>query len=296
MIAFHGEGDKTLELFIQNKIEALVEIIKQTTRGKCAIALAGAHAKGTADAASDIDLYVFAEEAKSFAERSRVICAAADAGTTPWISDSFDDAPWGGSMDFCYQGTPVEVVGRTISRMDKVVHDCLEGRFEIIPATWTSNGYFTFIYLCELSFLKPVWDPDGILAEYQKLAAVYPEPLRRAIIQIFMERAGTWIDNFHYESAVQRGDILFTAPIVMHTVLDMIQVVFALNRTYFPGDKKLEAAMSKMNDCPESLLAELHFLLSAPRTPQVLEHQRLLLRQIYAQLKESAEAVLSEGI
>ena len=33
--------------------------------------------------------------------------------------------------------------------------------------------YYTFIYLCELSFLKPVWDPDGVLAAYQAKVTAY---------------------------------------------------------------------------------------------------------------------------
>ena len=153
------------------KITELVEYLKGTVEGKCAIALAGAHAKGAADASSDIDIYVFAERAKPFEERKALLSAIADPGTAPWVDERFDAAPWGGGMDFRYQGTPVEAVGRTIARMDEVIDACLAGKYEIIPATWTSNGYYTFIYLCELSFLKPVWDPDGILAAWQAKAA-----------------------------------------------------------------------------------------------------------------------------
>ena len=54
---------------MEEKILALVELLKETVEGKCAIALAGAHAKGAADASSDIDLYVFAERPKPWAER-----------------------------------------------------------------------------------------------------------------------------------------------------------------------------------------------------------------------------------
>lgn len=275
---------------MEQKIQPLVELLKETTEGKCAIALAGAHAKGMADAASDIDLYVFAERAKPLAQRRELIRSIADPGTTPWV-DEFDAAPWGGGMDFVYQGTPVEVAGRTLARMDRVVGDCLAGKFEIIPATWTSNGYYTFIYLCELSFIKPVWDPDGVLAAYQEKAAVYPEPLRRAILETFMARAGTWIDNFHYKSAVRRGDVLFTAPIVLHTVMDMVQVVFALNRVYFTGDKKLEAALAKMPNCPEALRpSQLDVLLASSRDPVHLERQRQFLRQAWDELSRRVRA------
>lgn len=276
---------------MDQKIQTIVELLKETTEGKCAIALAGAHAKGTADAASDIDLYIFAERAKPRAHRLELIQRVADQGAALWVDD-FDSAPWGGGMDFIYQGTPVEVVGRTLARMDLIVGECLEGKFEIIPATWTSNGYYTFIYLCELSFIQPVWDPDGILAAYQQKAAVYPEPLRRAILETFMGRAGTWMDNFHYESAVRRGDMLFTAPIVLHTVMDMVQVVFALNRVYFTGDKKLEAALANMPYCPDALRPQkLEILLATARDPVHLERQRHLLREAWDELSQKVREI-----
>lgn len=270
---------------MEKKVKELTELLKETAEGKFAIALAGAHAKGSADASSDIDLYIFAERAKPYKERLALIRSASDPGTTPWVDPSFDAAPWGGGMDFMYKGTPVEVVGRTLARMDQVVGDCLEGRFTVIPATWTSNGYYTFIYLSELSFLRPLWDPDGVLADYKRKAAVYLEPLRRAILKTFLDRAGTWIGNFHYESAVRRGDILFTAPIVLHTVMDMVQIVFALNRRYFTGDKKLEAALAGMPDCPEALCpGQLDILLTASRNPEHLERQREMLYHAWDEL------------
>ena len=280
---------------MEQKILALVELLKETVEGKCAIALAGAHAKGAADASSDIDLYIFAERPKPWAERKALIASVADPETTPWVGESFDVAPWGGEMDFMYQGTPVEAVGRTLTRMDQVVEDSLKGRYEIIPATWTSNGYYTFIYLCELSFLKPVWDPDGVLAAYQAKVAAYPAPLRRAIMTDFLSRAGTWMGNFHYESAVKRKDVLFTAPIVLHTVLDMVQVVFALNRAYFTGDKKLEATLAKLPICPDALRpGKLELLLSAPKDAAVLEEQSQLLQDAHRQLRMWVEEALAE--
>ena len=78
---------------IQKKIDNLVEVLKQTIEGKCAIALAGAHAKGTADASSDIDFYIFAEAAKPYEERKSLIRSAADAGSEPWIS-CIRERPW----------------------------------------------------------------------------------------------------------------------------------------------------------------------------------------------------------
>ncbi len=274
-----------MESNLQKKINTLVEILKQTTEGKCAIALAGAHAKGAADPASDIDFFIYAEKAGPVEERRKIIASIADPDTSFWVDDSFEAAPWGGSMDFCYQRTPVEATARTLRYENKIVEDCLEGRFEIIPATWTSNGYYTFIHLCELSFVKPVYDPDGVLAALQKKAAVYPEPLAEAIQETFLGRASTWLWNFHYDSAIRRQDLLFCAPIVQHTVLDMVQVIFARNRVYFTGDKKLEKALGALPQCPAALLDNLEFLLTTPRDTALLARQRHILRQIYEELQ-----------
>ncbi len=270
----------------QKKIDNLVELIKQTTTGRCAIALAGAHAKGVADAASDIDFFVYADGAKPYEERLALVRAMADDGTDPWLDPDFSSTPWGGSMDFTYQGTPVEITARTVERTQKNVDDALNGRFEIIPATWTSNGYYTFIYLCELSFVKPVYDPDGLLANWQEQVRVYPEKLRESIVETFMGRASTWLYNFHYDSAIRREDLLFCAPIVQHTLLDLVQVIFALNRVYFTGDKKLEKMLSQMVYCPKALLENLEFLLTTPRDRAALEKQRTVLRGIYRELEQ----------
>ncbi len=274
-----------MDLNTQKKIDTLVDVLKQTTEGKCAIALAGAHAKGAADLSSDIDFFIYAEGAKPAEERKKIISSIADPGTSFWVDDSFEATPWGGSMDFSFQGTPVEATARTLRYENRIVNDCLEGKFEIIPATWTSNGYYTFIHLCELSFVKSVYDPEGVLEELQEKARVYPEPLAASIQETFLGRASTWLWNFHYDSAIRRQDLLFCAPIVQHTVLDLVQVIFARNRVYFTGDKKLEKALAALPDCPGLLLDNLEFLLTTPRDSALLAKQRTILRQIYKELE-----------
>lgn len=273
-----------IEKSIQNKIDRLVEILKNTVNGDCAIALAGSLAKGIADMNSDIDLFLFTDNPKPYEERLQIIRQYADADTNPCVTDNFN-LPWGGSIDFTFEQTPVEVVVRIISQMDKRVNDCLEGQFEIIPQTWTSNGYYTFTYLCELSFIKAIWDPTNLIQNYKTKITPYPLKLKKNIIDCFMGRASTWMDNFHYQSAIRRQDILFTCPIVLHTILDIIQVLFAYNEVYFIGDKKLELALSKLNYCPSELLDQLELLLSAPKNTEQLLRQSEILSRIINEIK-----------
>lgn len=266
-----------MEAKTREKIRTLIELVRQTAEGRCAVALAGAHAKGTADESSDIDIFLYAERAKPLEERRKILAAAADPGTTPYLDPDFEATPWGGSMDFQFGGTPVEVVGRTLAATDRDLQEGLAGKFEIIPATWTSNGYYTFIHLCELAFIQPVYDPDGILADYKARLDPYPPKLRKAVACTFFGRACTWLDNFHYLSAIEREDIWFCGPAVMHTVLDMVQVVFALDEVWFTGDKKLVKALSALPSCPPVLLQNAALLMSAPPDRQQLARQRALL-------------------
>ena len=167
---------------------------------------------------------------------------------------------------------------------ETAISKCIGGEFEIIPQTWTSNGYYTYICLSEVSFLKPVSDDDGWLQNQKKRIDKYPPKLKSSIISTFMNRAGTWMGNFHYDSAVRRRDILFTAPAVIHTIMDMIQVIFALNEVYFPGDKKLENELRRLPYCPDKLLDNLEMLLSASRDGATLRKQAEILKDIYREL------------
>lgn len=270
----------------QNKLDTILSVLKQTAVGPCAIAIAGAHAKGTADNSSDLDLYLFADAFKPRDERKAILQTIANPGKQVFLSQRTDGSPWGGNMDFYYGELPVEVNTRTFALEDKMVLESLAGKFEIIPATWTSNGYYTYIYLSELSFLVPIWDPEGRIARYKDMVSSYPESLRHAIIRRFMARSETWLHNFHYSTAITRRDLLFVSPIVLHTVLDMIQVVFALNRVYFTGDKKLEFALKAMPHCPKALQTEIEFLLTASRDTGTMLRQQKLLQNIHDELQD----------
>lgn len=248
------------------------------------IALAGSHAKGLADDASDIDLFVFGNHPKPYAQRKALIETFCDSPDQAYVSETFD-RPYGGNADFVYRSIPVEVVVRLKSQMEETVSRCLQGDFDIIPQTWTSNGYYSFIYLSELNFLKPLCDEDAWLHSLKASIRVYPPALKKRIIQVFMGRASTWIHNFHYQSAIARQDTLFIAPILIHTIMDMIQVIFAVNEVYFTGDKKLEAALRKMPYCPSDLTENLDLLLNCPKDDLLLQKQADLLARIYQDLQ-----------
>ena len=266
-------------------INEIIEKLKLMFHDTPTIALAGAHAKGVADGGSDIDIFIFGNDPIPYEYRKEIIETFCDDPSRCYVSETYD-RPFGGNIDFIYQGIPVEVVARCKNTMEERVARAVRGEFDIIPQTWTSNGYYSFIYLSELSFLKPILDEDGWLQNLKNQIAVYPPALKANLISTFMRRTRTWIGNFHYQTALPRTDVLFVAPIVVNTLMNMVQVIFAINEVYFTGDKKLERALREMPYCPALLLDNLDFLLRFPHDEAHLKKQAELLEQIYADLQQ----------
>jgi hypothetical protein len=51
-------------------------------------------------------------------------------------------------------------------------------------------------------------------------------------------------------------------PIVQQTLQALIQVLFALNREYFPGEKQLASAMDKLSLRPQGLSERIRHILN----------------------------------
>lgn len=268
---------------MNTKVDELVGILRGTVSDEPVIALAGLHGGVRTGHGPDLDLFLFTAAPRSFSSRQRVILNACDEGTLPCITEDCS-YPWGGSMDFVYHGTPVEVVVRLLPELERRVADALAGKIEIIPQTWTTNGYYSYIYLSELRSLKAVYDPRGLLADYQRRVEVYPPKLRTAIVSTFLGRAGVWMRNIHYASAIEDEDILFCGPVAQHIVLDLAQVVFAVNETYFDGDRHLQASLAQLPWCPDALKNDLEFLLTCKKDRVVLRRQADELRALYAEI------------
>jgi hypothetical protein len=262
----------------QTLITDLLPALRASVAGRCSISLAGAHAKGHWDAGSDLDLFLLTDELKPVPERQALLEALG--AENIYISDGLDPYPWGGSMDFTYQGVPVETTVRSIGRMEEVVRSCAAGQFTVIPELWTTRGYYDFVYLAEASFLKPIDDPGQIVAGLRSQVDPYPQAFREAAIQYFWPRANFWMHNFHYKTAIQRGDYVYTSGILQQSFHHLVQVLFPLNQRFFSGDKRLTLQLAALPFCPAALLERLDFLLSAPTSPDALGEQRGVFLQV----------------
>jgi hypothetical protein len=98
---------------------------------------------------------------------------------------------------------------------------------------WTVWGYQL---LPDLYHQQPLEDPHGIVAGWQARLAVYPAALQKALVDKHLGSLRYWRNDYHYANKTQRQDVVFLAGLSVKLVHDIIQVLFALNETYYVGD------------------------------------------------------------
>lgn len=271
-------------------INTLLPLLRKFCHGEYGIALGGAHAKGVDDAKSDIDLYVFARNILPTHERQR-LCEQFPETITDIILWGDADPFTQTGTDFYFRQRKIEVWSRHIDHISGIITECQAGIIKHDLVTWTVMGFYNHCTLSDLYHMQPVDDPSGILAQWQSDVGDYPPKLRHAIIDRHLRAAQFWPDNFHYKSAVERADSIYVMGIVQQVIHNLIQVVFALNKTYFPGDKKLDIALAHLPMKPERFIERIQRLLyPGEKVGQPLFHQQ---RQELIVLMAEVEALVA---
>ncbi len=231
-------------------VDGLRPLLREFACGEYGLAVGGAHAKGMADEESDLDLYVFAGSVLSNSDRTRL--------TMEWSPEIRDVVAWGATAPFEQAGTDfylrdlkIECWLRNITLIERAIGECVQGIVKREFVTWTTTGFYNHCCLSDLNNMIPVEDPQGLLKRWKDGIRNYPPKLRDTIIKRHLDAARFWPDNFHYHSAIERQDVIYTSGIVQQVVHNLIQVLFAANQVYFPGDKRLSEAISHLNHVPD---------------------------------------------
>jgi predicted nucleotidyltransferase len=274
---------------ITEYLDEIVPVLKASVDGRYAVALAGAHAKGHWDESSDIDIFLLVDALKPLEQRRALVEALG--GSNLYFEEKLDQNAWGSSMDFSYKGVPVETTVRSIQHMESTVAACAAGKFNVQMEIWTIHGYYDFVYLSEASFLKPIDDPWDVLARIKAMIMPYPQAFRQAALDYFLPRAGFWMENFHYLSAIERCDYVYTSGILQQSFHNLVQALFPLNERFFTGDKRIATQLAELSFCPRPLLDQLDFILGTARKVEDLRQQRALFMQACTETRDHSAAV-----
>ncbi len=203
-----------------------------------AIALGGSWARGTARPDSDVDLGLFYDPDAAFSpEELDAAACKLDDRHLPRLVTSFGD--WGEGVNgggwLLVSGRHVDLLYRDLRRVRQVVEQCRDGKPGAVYQLGHPLGFQTQIYMGEMHYCRPLFDPGGELDRLKRLCADYPDELRRALIEKHLLDAQFEIAIA--EQPAQRGDVMYVAGCLFRAAGFMTLVLYALNRRYFVNEK-----------------------------------------------------------
>lgn len=195
--------------------------------GFVAISLGGSVAAGLADERSDLDLHVYwRAPLAGLATRAERLARVADAGSL-----RLDILSWGREDHLYVDGRMVELIyvplDDLLADADRAYDEGLgdEG-FATAQLYYVANG-------------RPLHDPTGVLGALRARLATYPEATRRRLLASHPELLHTYMQQLR--TAQARGDLLFVQHRRYTVQMVFFNALFALNRRYHPGEKRLLA-------------------------------------------------------
>ena len=235
--------------------------------GRGAVALAGSRGKGRSDEQSDYDFRVYADAYRGPDIRQAEQWARFEAAMHEWEGKGFRmDGVWMRSYGGVRRDLDAWLSGTAVPKT-----------FE-----WTIWGYHL---PTDLANQQIVFDPDGVLSGWKLQLAVYPEALRLSVLRQYREVLQYWAQDYHYESKVARRDLVFLVGLTGKLANAILQVVFAFNRTYFPGDGWNLPMASELDRLPPDFVARMASILSTGSDADALRRQRKELIAMIADLE-----------
>ncbi len=271
------------ETLIQNIVSEIISV-----SGVKAIVLGGSRARGTHTPSSDIDLGIYYDPsqpldlvalgkvATQLDDEHRIDVITGFGGWGPWING-------GGWLRI--QSMPVDLLYKDLDKIRTYIDACLNGKVEIFYQGGHPHGFVTFIYLSEIALCKPLWDPEGIIAELKEKVYPYPEALQKAIFYSF-----AWEIDFSVmiaRKSIERADVHYAAGSCFRAVMCMLQVLFALNKEYWLNEKGAINITDRFAIKPanfRSRVEEIYKLLDA--SPEAIEKAVTLLKGLSGEVYE----------
>lgn len=193
--------------------------------GVIAVSLGGSLANDLADEQSDIDLHVYwRAPLAATAERAVCLAAVADPGT---IVREVGD--WGLEDHLVVGGRLAELVyvelGDLWVEVERAYGEGLAGEgFTTAVLTFAAQG-------------RPLLDPQGELAALRARLVTYPEPTRARVLGSHPRLLHAYLGQFR--KAQGRHDLLFAQHRRYTIQMVFFNLLFALNRRFHPGEKRL---------------------------------------------------------
>jgi len=202
------------------------------------IVLGGSRARGTHTEDSDIDIGIYYNSESLDLNAINQIAAELDDEHRSNLVVS--PGAWGNWVNaggwLIINGYHVDLILRDIKRVEQIIKDTEQGIVTANYQTGHPHGYISAMYRGELAISKVLYIKDNAFIELKKRAEIYPDALKKSMINFFMFEAG--FSLMFVRENMGAGDKYYIAGHVFRIVSCLNQVLFAYNNAYCINEKK----------------------------------------------------------
>jgi len=249
------------ELLLQQLVDHLKPV-----HGLRAIVLGGSYASGTPRPDSDIDIGLYYDENQPLDIcHVRSIASRINDAPQPTVTDLGGWGTWvNGGAWLTIGGQRVDLLYRNIDFVSTTIDDCNAGHIRSDYWQQPAYGFHSFMYCTETAICRPLYDPDHVIERLKAKVAHYSPHLRQAILKNFLWSARFTLDNT--SKPASRGEIYIVTGCLARAIHCLVQVLYAINETYYLSEKKLAADLCSFSLQPENFFERISTLLGATGT------------------------------
>jgi hypothetical protein len=160
------------------------------------------------------------------------------------------------------EGRRVDWLYRDLGLVERTVGECSAGRPTVHYQPGHPNGFHTHIYLGEIYYCRPLYDPECALTSLKNVARNYPPRLKRALIRGQLWEARFALDTCRKSAA--RGDAFYVTGCLFRCAACLVQVLFALNGRYLINEIGSVEATESLSLCPADFKETVNSVLGRP--------------------------------
>jgi hypothetical protein len=249
------------ELLLQQLVEHLKPV-----HGLRAIVLGGSYASGSQRPDSDIDIGLYYDENQPLdIGYIRSIASRINDAPNPTVTDLGGWGTWvNGGAWLTIQKQRVDFLYRDIDFVSSTIDDCNAGHIRSDYWQQPAYGFHSFMYCTETWICRSLSDPDHVIERLKAKVAHYSPHLKQAIIKNFLWNARFTLDNTYKPAS--RGEVYLVTSCLARAIHCLVQVLYAINETYYLSEKKLAADLCSFSLRPDNFLERISTLLGATGT------------------------------
>lgn len=266
-------------------LAALVEKLSAVP-GVAGVALGGSWSRGFARPESDMDVALYYHEGHPFTIPAiRAVAESIKSGELCTVTDLWGWGAWvnGGAWIDTAVGR-VDFLYRSIEHVHRVIDESNNGIYHHDFGQQPPFGFFSVTYLGETNVCIPLFDPNGEIERLKQQVNCYPPALKQKMIQDFL-----WMTEFDFmfaEKFISREDIYNTAGCMTRAAILLVQVLFALNETYFINDKTALIEIEGFGRKPQLFSQRIQEIVGhCGTTPAECRASLDLMRSLFLEIK-----------